>query len=218
MPRVKDESVWQWYASFDDKSELDLPDIQVESNDTYRLYCGELFCRAPGCPQASRETSLNNLRKHYARKHGEIKLTVSSSGGRYTLQEEVESIEFYKQIRQAYNARPKPTRPLKEDGSVHLTNARRFVLNAGGQIPCEPCKDADDPNWLHQNGQPSLEQSEAIFPVPSPPQQQRLEVTRGEVFQSQLPTDRSTVNAFKVVMAPKWLTHPCSVTTSSDIM
>ncbi|CEJ62328.1 hypothetical protein PMG11_10830 [Penicillium brasilianum] len=71
---------------------------------------------------------------------------------------------------------------------------------------------------LDQNDQPSLEESEAIFPVPSPPQQQRLEVTRGEVFQSQLPTGRSTVNAFKVVIAPKWLTHPCSVTTSSDIM
>lgn len=67
----EEKSVWQWHASFDDKSELDLPDIQVEvsgldssiygrrvllinlqSNDTYRLYCGELFCRAPGCPRA----------------------------------------------------------------------------------------------------------------------------------------------------------------------
>ncbi|KAJ5363727.1 uncharacterized protein N7496_009440 [Penicillium cataractarum] len=45
---------------------------------------------------------------------------------------------------------------------------------------------------LGQNGQPSLQQSESIFPSPNTLQPQHLEVTFGEVFQSQLLPSRNS--------------------------
>ncbi|KAJ5691699.1 hypothetical protein N7488_012434 [Penicillium malachiteum] len=135
MPRVKQHSSWQWYSSFTDKTELELPDLEVELLVTYRIYCDELFCRAPGCTKVTKETNLNNLRKHYARVHPEITLTARAVGGRPTVEEENAAIEFSKSVREAYDARPE----------VYLTNARKIVRAAGGQVPCEECKDVDDP-------------------------------------------------------------------------
>ncbi|KAJ5697697.1 hypothetical protein N7488_011381 [Penicillium malachiteum] len=145
MPRVKQHSAWQWYAGFKNKNDLDLPDIETEMLGTYRIYCDELFCRVPGCNKVTKETNLNNLRKHYARMHPDIAIT-APTGGRPTLEEEKESIDFYKRIREAYDSRPviKPELPMKPDGTVHLTKARKIVREAGGQVPCEPCKDAGD--------------------------------------------------------------------------
>lgn len=61
---------------------------------TYRIYCDELFCRAPGCAKLTKETNLNNLRKHYARVHPDIAIT-GPAGGRPTVEEEKAAISQY---------------------------------------------------------------------------------------------------------------------------
>ncbi|KAJ5111683.1 hypothetical protein NUU61_001313 [Penicillium alfredii] len=57
---------------------------------------------------------------------------------------------FYVALRDAYDARKeeegeiKPDVPLKANQDIHLTKMRRMAKELDGQVPCEPCKDADD--------------------------------------------------------------------------
>ncbi|CAG8886278.1 unnamed protein product [Penicillium egyptiacum] len=143
------QSAYQWYCSQKSKDDLGLPDLnRPNAKGQVDLFLGERFCRYNNCPKDSPATSTNNLRKHYADKHADI--TLASSGGRPSLQDEKDAVEFYVAIRDEYDAKVaaiaevKPEIPRKADGTVHLTNMRKVARERGGQVPCEPCKDAED--------------------------------------------------------------------------
>ena len=81
-------------------------------------------------------------------------MILNAAEGRPTTVEETAAIGFYTALRDAYDARiaaaveaaalNKPAIPRKKDGSIHLTEMRKQVKALHGQVPCEPCKDAND--------------------------------------------------------------------------
>ncbi|CAI7611430.1 unnamed protein product [Penicillium viridicatum] len=149
MVKYSVHTAYQWYCSQRSKAELDLPDLNdPNAQGQVDLFLGERFCRYDGCPKDTPATSTNNLRKHYADKHGDI--TLASASGRPTLQDEHDAVEFYIAIRDGYDAKVaaeaevRPQLPRKADGTIHLTNMRKVAKERGGQVPCEPCKDAND--------------------------------------------------------------------------
>ncbi|KAJ5211137.1 hypothetical protein N7491_010957 [Penicillium cf. griseofulvum] len=129
MPKYALHTAYQWYCTLKSTNDpnLELPPLN-----------------APDTPA----TSTNNLRKHYADKH--VDITLAARGGRPSLQDENDAVEFYVAIRDEYDANVdqaasiKPAIPRKADGTIHLTNMRKLAKERGGQIPCEPCKDAED--------------------------------------------------------------------------
>ncbi|KAJ5358825.1 uncharacterized protein N7496_011238 [Penicillium cataractarum] len=120
MPRVADHMAWKWYTSFKSKEDLNLPALTLEPDGLYRIHCNELFCRVPNCPKITPSDTLNNLRKHYAHRHPEIKLTGNSKrGGRPTLAEEHAAIDFHKALYNDHFATPGMTAavPIKIEDS-----------------------------------------------------------------------------------------------------
>ncbi|KAJ5817627.1 hypothetical protein N7447_007635 [Penicillium robsamsonii] len=153
MVRYSQHSSYQWYITQRSAEGLNLPALPVPDTRGYTpLYLGERFCRALNCGKDTPATSTNNLRKHYASKHPE--LILNAAEGRPTTVEETAAIGFYTALRDAYDARiaaaveaaalNKPAIPRKKDGSIHLTEMRKQVKALHGQVPCEPCKDAND--------------------------------------------------------------------------
>ncbi|KAJ5957734.1 hypothetical protein N7501_012013 [Penicillium viridicatum] len=142
-------SAYIWYCAQKSKNDFDLPDLNPpNAKGEVDLFLGERFCRYTNCPKDSPATSTNNLRKHYADKHADI--TLESHGGRPTLQDSNDAVEFYIAIRDEYDANVaaaaevKPAIPRKADGTIYLTSIRKIAKERGGQVPCEPCKDAND--------------------------------------------------------------------------
>ncbi|KAJ5424824.1 hypothetical protein N7445_010892 [Penicillium cf. griseofulvum] len=151
MPKYALHTAYQWYCTLKSTNDpnLELPPLNApDANGQIDLFLGERFCRYTNCPKDTPATSTNNLRKHYADKHADI--TLAARGGRPSLQDENDAVEFYVAIRDEYDANVdqaasiKPAIPRKADGTIHLTNMRKLAKERGGQIPCEPCKDAED--------------------------------------------------------------------------
>ncbi|KAI3196972.1 hypothetical protein CBS147311_7118 [Penicillium roqueforti] len=149
MVKYAMHTAYRWYCTLKSREGIDLPQLNdPNTQGEIDLFLGERFCRYANCPKDTPATSTNNLRKHYTDKHTDMKL--ASSGGRPTLQDEHDAVEFYIAIRDEYDAnvaaivQVKPELPRKADGTLHLTNMRKVSKELGGQVPCEPCKDAND--------------------------------------------------------------------------
>ncbi|GFF98314.1 conserved hypothetical protein [Aspergillus udagawae] len=122
------------------------------------IYYGELFCRVPDCVRAQKKyTSTNNLRTHLLT-HDGVKLEKGLVGGRVHQKEIDEAIRFYKSLFAGTEPKPAedstsstqnassatPILPKKKDGTVHVTNMRKKVVEFGHKVPCDSCGKRSD--------------------------------------------------------------------------
>ncbi|KAJ5111673.1 hypothetical protein NUU61_001570 [Penicillium alfredii] len=150
MAKVKKNLNFQRYLDLK-KEDLDLPSLEEDTKGYYTVEVGERYCRVEDCVNDTLFTSTNNLRKHILKQHPEVLLTGEESGGRPTQTEEARAIKFYNDIMKAYDDREAekeevlPDLPLKNDGSVNITKMRRAIRAMKLPVPCEVCKDNDQP-------------------------------------------------------------------------
>ncbi|KAJ5203616.1 uncharacterized protein N7498_004495 [Penicillium cinerascens] len=150
MAQVKKNPNFQRYLDLS-KADLKLPSLTEDNKGYCTIEVGERYCRVEDCGNATLFTSTNNLRKHVQKQHPEVSLTGEEFGGRLCQADEFRAIEFFNEIMEAYDEREAakeeilPKLPLKNDRSVHITKMRQTVRSMKLPVPCEVCKDTDQP-------------------------------------------------------------------------
>ncbi|KAJ5201722.1 uncharacterized protein N7498_006385 [Penicillium cinerascens] len=126
-------------------ADLKLPSLTEDNKGYCTIEVGERYYRVEDCGNATLFTSTNNLRKHVQKQYPEVSLTSEEFG------------EFFNEIMEAYDEREAakeeilPKLPLKNDRSVHITKMRQTVRSMKLPVPCEVCKDTDQPKLCCYN-------------------------------------------------------------------
>ncbi|PYH93087.1 hypothetical protein BO71DRAFT_328512, partial [Aspergillus ellipticus CBS 707.79] len=150
-----------WYLREVANSHLELPDYELNSDRNIKVYYRELFCRKPECSKAQKKYTATNNLLTYLKTHTDLSMQKENSGGRVLQkkQDEVISKWFLSRLfsgvepqdvsagqsnSASSNASIHPPLPLKRDGTVHVTNMRKKIIDIGYRVPCNSCSNRND--------------------------------------------------------------------------